>query len=150
MDNRFDIFEKYKFVSDGTWFVKGTRVFLDYMNPSSVTPYGIHQNEEDNDSLGWKKGEFRFDEESCSIDEFYLNGVYCEDMSLEELQEIENEYNEAISKLTRSEISYIFDKLIMNEAIDLLNKKQKELECLKFITQNQERIDFLDKHGDID
>lgn len=150
MDNRFDIFEKYKFISDGTWFVKGTRFFLDYMNPSSICPYGIHQNEEDNNSLGWKKGEFRFDGESCSIDEFYLNGVYCEDMSLEELQEIEKEYNEAISKLTKTEISYIFEKLIMNEAIDLLNKKQKEVESLKTLTLNEERFTFLDQHGDID
>lgn len=38
----------------------------------------------------------------------------------------------------------------MNEAIDLLNKKQDELESLKFITKNQERFNYLDKHGDID
>lgn len=150
LDNRFEIFEKYKFTSDGTWFVEGTRVFMEYFNASSVCPSGIRQNEEDNINMDWKSGHYRLDEESCGIEEFYINGVSADDISLEELEEIEKEYNEAVSKLTKEELSDILDKLLMNEAIDLLNKKQDELESLKFITKNQERLEYLDKHGDID
>ena len=123
-----DIFDKYVFTSDGTWFVKGSRVFMDYFHPGFVCPYGIRLCEE-NEPGGYKNGEYRFDEEMCVIDEFYVNGISCSDMDLEELEKIGEEYNSEIKKYTKEEAQKILDKAEA-EVKDQLEAQRKAEEML--------------------
>ena len=127
-DSRYDIFEKYKFTSDGTWFVEGTNVFLDYFNASTLVPYGIRQNE--NDFEGCVVGDYRFDEESCGVEEFYINGKPSEEYSDEEMDEIEKEYNEAISKFTKEELNEYAENFL---AVQLGNLKFKKIDEIRRI-----------------
>lgn len=124
-DSRYDIFEKYKFTSDGTWFVEGTNVFLDYFNASTLVPYGIRQNE--NDFEGCVVGDYRFDEESCGVEEFYINDKHSEEYSDEEIEEIEKEYNEAISKFTKEELNIYAENFLAAELCKLKFKKIDEI-----------------------
>lgn len=124
-DSRYDIFKKYKFTSDGTWFVEGTDVFLDFFHSDVLVPYGIRQNE--NDFKGCVVGDYRFDEETCGTDEFYINGKPSEEYTLEELDEIEKEYKEAISKFTKEELNEYAEKFLAVQLVNLKFKKVDEI-----------------------
>ena len=132
-DARYEIFEKYRLTSDGTWFVEGSDVFLDYFYASTLEPQNIRKNEDDYEGT---VGEFRFDEESCGVEEFFINGKHSEDYSLEELQEIEKEYNEAISKFTKQELDEYAAWFVKNEANKLISKMQNDIQKLNKLLEN--------------
>lgn len=134
-DARYDIFEKYRFTSDGTWFVEGSDVFLDYFHPTSLVPFGIRKNEYAYEGI---VGDYRFDEESCSTTEFYINGRHEDEneFDLEELEEIEKEYNEAISKFTKQELDEYAVWFVKNEANKLISKMQNDIQKLNKLLEN--------------
>jgi protein associated with RNAse G/E len=124
-----NIFDKYVFTSDGTWFVKGTRVFMDFFNDSTVCPYGIRQS----DGFGEcdrVEGEYYLDEEACGIDEFFINGKSYEDMTSEELEVIEKEYEEERKKYSKEELKKIADEMMLEEMHKLSVKMLKEFRLL--------------------
>lgn len=127
-----NIFDKYVFTSDGTWFVKGSRVFMDCFHAGFVCPYGIRLCEEDEPG-GYKKGEYRFDEEMCVIDEFYVNGISCSDMDLEELEKIGEEYNSEIKKYTKEELNEISQTMLKNDVRRMLLEKTKDVRLLNVL-----------------
>lgn len=123
-----NIFDKYIFTSDGTWFVKDTRVFMDFFATSTVCPEGIRQAEgKEGDHVD---GEYYLDGEACGIEEFYINGKSTEDMTDEELDAIEVEYQEEIKKYSKEELRMIYKDMMLEELRKLRIKELKNFRTL--------------------